>query len=54
MEEGSSVTPSGPTFKEKTIEEILKSSFKDIAKTKLSNDAVKLTTGDLSNKAVAT
>ena len=46
MEEESAKT----TFREKTIEEILKSSFKEIAKTKLSADAVKLTTGDDSIK----
>jgi hypothetical protein len=32
-------------FKEKTIEEILKSAFKEPAKTKLNNESVKLTTG---------
>ncbi len=33
------------TFKEKTIEEMLKASFKDRAKTRLSHEGVKLTTG---------
>ena len=47
MEESGSNPNAGPSFKDKTIEELLKASFKDPTKTKLSNEAVKLTNGTI-------
>ena len=41
------------TFKDKTIEEKLKSSFKDSAKTKINSEAVKLTNGKVVSNEVA-
>ena len=50
MEESGQNANQGPSFKDKTIEELLKASFKDPSKTKLSNEAVKLTNGTNSIK----